>query len=132
MPVVAKLLMITPFGADVADLAEAQQLLLLKGCVLCQITRDLDHDSVRTKPEWRSCKEELGTPVEVVTIDRVPPEIVQLIGQPPSVCAVLPDGSVVPLLDEAALARCRGSVSDFRGRLLYRLAAAGLTLGARA
>ena len=52
--------------------------------------------------------------------------------QAPAVCARTADGRVIRLMTEDELARCRGSVRDFRGRLLYRLAALGLSLGAGA
>jgi hypothetical protein len=125
---ISKLVMVTPFKSSITTLSEEEQLLMLKGCVLCQITRDVDAGSTRSKAEWRSCKAELGLPIEVLTVDTVPQHVAIVMGRPPVVCAVLEDESVVALLDGPSLARCRGSVADFRGRLLYRIAALDLAI----
>ncbi len=125
---ITKLVMVTPFKSSITSLSEEEQLLMLKGCVLCQITRDVEAGSVRSKAEWRSCKVELGLPIEVLTIDAVPAHVLRMMGRPPVVCAVFGDDEVVTLLDGTTLARCRGSVADFRGRLLYRIAAFDLEI----
>lgn len=126
---VKRLIMITPFDSSVADLGIAEQLVLLKGCVLCRITRDLDAGSTRSKAEWKACKAEIGAPVEVFTLDRAePPVVAAIAGQAPAVCAETEDGSFHLLLDEPVLARCNGSVADFRGRLYYRASTLGLQI----
>lgn len=122
-------LQITPFDSSVADLDRDEQLVLLKGCVLCQITRDVDNESTRNKPEWKSCKAELGVPIEVFTMDRVDARLLSAMdGGPPAVFGITESDGVVLLLDRDALERCRGSVTDFRGRLAYRLAVLDLEL----
>ena len=123
--------MITPFQSTFGQLSRDEQLLRLKGCVLCQITRDVDNDSTRSKDEWRECRSELGVPVQVYTEDTASPELREASGgRPPAVCGVTTGGETVLLMDEAALARCAGSVQDFRGRLLYKIAALGHELAA--
>lgn len=130
MEPIARLIMVTPFDSSIASLKADEQLVRLRGCVLCQITRDLDNGSTRAKPEWKSCKEEFGCPIDVVTLDRIDAAIAEAIeNQAPAVCAKTQDGRVIRLMAEDELARCRGSVPDFRGRLMYRLAAVGLAIG---
>jgi hypothetical protein len=126
---ISRLVMVTPFHSTVAKLAAPEQLVLLKGCVLCQITRDVAAGSIRTKPEWRSCRDELGVRIDVQTVDVIDEDTLRAINSaPPAVCAVMPDGGIHLLLDAPALERCNGSVVDFRGRLLFRIAALGLAL----
>ena len=71
MEPIARLIMVTPFDSSIASLSADEQLVRLRGCVLCQITRDLDNGSTRTKPEWKSCKEEFGCAIDILTIDRI-------------------------------------------------------------
>ena len=130
MEPISRLVMVTPFNSDIVSLSEDEQLVLLRGCVLCQITREVENGSTRSKNDWKSCKEELGCPIDIFTIDKVDAATAEAIErQAPAVCARTTDGRVIRLMAEDELARCRGSVRDFRGRLLYRLAAVGLTLG---
>jgi len=125
---IEKLIMVTPFGSGIASLSEEEQLVLLKGCVLCQITRDLDNGSTRSKTDWRACKAELGVEVAIYTLDRADAHLLDVIGhEAPAVCA-LAEGEYHLLLDQAVLARCKGSVADFRGRLGFRASALGLDL----
>ena len=126
---VQSLQMVTPFQSDIAELDRDAQVVLLKGCALCQITRQVDAGSTRNKPEWKSCKAELGVPVEVFALDQASAALLDVIDhRAPAVCALADDGEVLLLLDQEALARCRGSVQDFRGRLAYRLAMLDLSL----
>lgn len=130
MEPIARIIMVTPFDSSIVSLSADEQLLLLRGCVLCQITRDLDNGSTRIKPEWKSCKEEFGCPIDIYTFDRIDFVIAEAIeNQAPAVCAKMQNGRIIRLMAEDELARCRGSVPDFRGRLMYRLAAVGLTIG---
>jgi len=123
--------MITPFSSDIVGLGADEQLVLLKGCVLCQITRDLANGSTRNKPEWKSCKGELGVTIDVVTLDRADASLLERIARdPPAVFARTTEGTWHLLLDKLGLERCRGSVGDFRGRLMFRLAQLGLALPA--
>ncbi len=131
MRTVSRLQMVTPFDAEIADLEKKEQLLMLQGCALCRITRRLDEGSTRSKEEWKSCKAELGVPVEVFTEDVAPRSLLEAIGHAaPAVAAVTSDGETIALMDEAALARCKGSVADLRGRLKYRMAALELAIPA--
>lgn len=130
MEPIARLIMVTPFDSSIASLSADEQLVRLRGCVLCQITRDVDNGSTRTKPEWKNCKEEFGCAIDIFTIDRIDSAIAEAIeNQAPAVCARTQNGRVIRLMAEDELARCRGSVPDFRGRLMYRLAAVGLSIG---
>lgn len=126
---IKKLIMVTPFESSIATLSQEEQLLKLKGCALCAITRQLDAGSTRNKPEWKECKAEIGVPVEVVTVDRADSAtLAALEHHAPGVCAEVEDGQVLRLFDEEMLARCRGSVADFRGRLLFRVSSLDLQL----
>ncbi|MEZ4382151.1 MAG: hypothetical protein R3A79_12445 [Nannocystaceae bacterium] len=126
---VDRIIMVTPFDSGIAALEHDDQLVLLKGCVLCQITRDLDRGSTRNKPEWRACKAEIGAPIEIFTVDRAAPRVLAAIDDDaPAVLAEV-GGALHLLLDRAALARCKGSVADFRGRLSFRASTLGLELG---
>jgi hypothetical protein len=125
---VARLQMVTPFRSDVAGLDEDEQVVMLKGCALCRITRDLDAGTTRSKSEWKTCKTELGVPIDVFPVDGAPAELLRLVSEPPAVCALTDAGTRIVLLDADALDRCRGSVADFRGRLAYRLAMLDLTI----
>ena len=127
---VERLIMVTPFDSGIAELSRDDQLVLLKGCVLCQITRDLDNGSTRNKSEWKACKAEIGAPIEIFTVDRAEPRVLALIdNEAPAVCAEVAGGALHLLMDRATLARCKGSVADFRGRLSFRASALGLDLG---
>lgn len=103
----------------------ARKLLTLKGCALCRIT----HGIAGEKEQWKSCKEELGIPVDYKHRDDLDPELRRLVGDRlPSVVAVTGTERVV-LLTPDVLDRCKGSVSDFKGRLSYHAALRNLTLG---
>ncbi len=124
-----RIIFVTPFDKSIADLGRAEQLILLKGCVLCQITRDVANESGRNKPEWKTCKAELGLPTDTYTVDVIGPALREAIGdRAPSTVVETDRGRLVEVLDADALARCKGSVQDFRGRLLYRLAALDLKI----
>ena len=126
MTQVKRLVMVTPFDKSIISLSDAEQLVLLKGCVLCQITRDVANGRTQTKPEWKTCRAEIGVRIDVVTADVAEAAVLEAIGhEPPAVCAETNDGRFVELLGASALARCNGSVSDFRGRLSFRLASLG-------
>lgn len=130
MPVhVTGLQMITPFDRSIADLSRDQQLLLLRGCALCRVTRQLDQDSRAPKPEWNECVAELGVPIQVLTQDKASAAALQAIGEdgPPAVFAVAP-GQFRLVMNRESIRRCSGRVSDFRGRLMFRLAQLGLSL----
>lgn len=126
---VTRLQLITPFHSSVAELSRDDQLLLLKGCALCRVTREVDLGSTRNKPEWKACKVELGVAIEVFAQNEAPSAVLQALAgdEPPAVFAVAP-GQLHLVLNRRSLERCNGSVRDFRGRLGFRLAQLGLTL----
>ena len=108
------------FDADSGSLSaffdSARKALKLGGCALCSITHGLTGE----KSDWRDCREEIGVPVEYVHRDEVSPELEEAAGGVlPAVVAAV-DGDLVHLMDRQVLDRCRGSVSDFRGRLAVR------------
>jgi hypothetical protein len=126
---IERLIMITPFQSSIELLELEEQLVMLKGCALCRITRDLDNNSTRSKAEWKSCKAQLGVPIDVITIDKISPAIAQAIeNRAPAVCAATEDGKIILLLDQESLERCNGRIGDFRGRLMFRAASLDLTL----
>lgn len=93
----------------------AKKLLMLNGCALCKIT----HGITGEKDEWKSCKEEIGIPVEYLHRDELDPELKNLTqGQLPCVVAVTGTEKIV-LLTREVIARCRGNVNDLRARLSY-------------
>ncbi len=102
-------------GSLSAFFDSARKALKLGGCALCSITHGLTGE----KSDWRDCREEIGVPIEYVHRDEVSPELRQAAGTLPAVVAVV-DGELIHLMDRQVLDRCRGSVSDFRGRLAVR------------
>lgn len=121
--------MLTPFEQDLTGLSVEAQLVSLRGCALCTITRDLDNESVAAKAEWKSCKQQMGVPVRVVPMFQWDAALREASGgRAPAVLARTADGAYHELLDEGALLQCRGSVEDLRGRMLFRAAALGLAL----
>ncbi|RMH18540.1 MAG: hypothetical protein D6696_12805 [Acidobacteria bacterium] len=102
----------------------ARKLLRLKGCTLCSIT----HGVLGEKPEWRSCKEELGVPVRALHRDELAQPLREAVGdQLPCVLADTDAGPRI-VLGPQVLERCRGSVADFRGRLKTHAAMKSLAL----
>lgn len=96
----------------------ARKLLRINGCALCEIT----HGLATEKGEMRACREELGVPVEYVHRDEIPADLEAVIqGELPVVVADTGEGHVL-LLDRVTIARCRGSVADLRGKLLFHAA----------
>ena len=74
-------------------------------CALCDIT----HGLVRSKPEWRTCRERL--PVGFDTFHRDDqPEVLRRMGLALPVVAAETDTGYVALLGPDELASCRGSV----------------------
>lgn len=91
----------------------ARKLLAVNGCALCSITHGLSGE----KSDWKTCRDELGVPIDYVHRDEVGGELREIVGdQLPAVIAVCGDRKVM-LLSPDVLDRCRGSVADFRGRL---------------
>jgi hypothetical protein len=111
-------------GAWDAFVDSAKKVLRIKGCALCQIT----HGLVAEKSEWRECQEALGVPVEYLHRDELTEELRPLVeGRLPAIVADH-GGEKTLLLDDAAISRCRGSVEDLRGKLLFHAAKQGLAI----
>jgi hypothetical protein len=101
-----------------------KKVLMVSGCSLCAITHGLTGE----RDEWRDCKEEFGVPVDYLHRDEVPPELNQLVGgHLPCIVADV-DGEFVMLLTPEVLERCRGSVADLKGRILFYMASKNLAL----
>jgi hypothetical protein len=80
------------------------------------------------RSEWQACKEVLGVPVDYVHSDEIGGELARAVGHDlPAVVADTGDGLVV-VLGADVLERCRGSVGDFKGRLLTHASMRGLDL----
>ena len=111
-------------GAWSAAADSARKLLRLNGCALCAVT----HGLLSERDEMRSCREELGVPVDYLHRDELPSGLRDLVaGRLPTVVAVVGDEPVV-LLEPEVIARCRGSVADLRGKLVFHAARRGLAL----
>jgi hypothetical protein len=107
-----------------AFVESAKKVLRINGCALCQIT----HGLLTEKSEWRECQEALGVPVEYIHRDEIPPDLAALIdGKLPAIVADH-GGEKTVLLSAEAIGRCRGSVEDLRGKLLFHAAKRGLAL----
>lgn len=65
-------------------------------CALCDIT----HGSVRERPEWRACRDDLSVPFATVHRDEQTEVVAAATaGEYPAVVATLDDGTTVRLLD---------------------------------
>jgi hypothetical protein len=98
-------------------LDSAKKLLHLKSCSLCTLT----HGLAGERPDWRACCEEIGVPVTPYHRHDMPTDVARTAaGRLPIILARTgPD--LIPLLDSGAIERCRGSVEDLRGQLLFHL-----------
>lgn len=104
----------------------ARKILRLNGCSLCAIT----HGLAGEKADWRSCRAEIGVPIDTLHRDEIFGPMKELVGDAlPCVVAETAGGPRV-LLTPDVLDRCRGSVDDFRGRLLTHAAMRDLELPA--
>lgn len=116
------------YDADTGRLSaladSARKILRLNGCALCSIT----HGLAGEKSEWRSCRAEIGVPIDVLHRNEIFGPMKELVGKSlPCVVAETAAGPRV-LLTSDVLDRCRGSVDDFRGRLLTHAAMRDLEL----
>lgn len=117
------------FDADSGPLAafadSAKKFLMLKGCALCTIT----HGIAGERGDWRSCKEEIGVPIDYHHRDDMTPAMRSVAGNAlPCVLAVVGDDAHVLLLPPASLNDCKGSVTELRSRLYIRAVSKGLSL----
>ena len=113
-------------GRMSAFVDSVKKVLTIGGCSLCAIT----HGLAGEKEEWKSCREELGVPVDYLHRDEVPAALKkQVEGQLPCVVAQVGTEYVI-LLTPDVLERCRGSVADLKGRLFFHMTARELELPA--
>ncbi len=102
-------------GVFSAAMDSARKLLRLNGCTLCSITHGLAGETT----EWQSCRAEIGIPMDYVHRDEIDAKLAEALGDEiPAVVAQAGDDLVL-LLSAEVLDRCRGSVSDLKGRLKF-------------
>ncbi len=111
-------------GAWDAFVDSAKKVLRIKGCALCQIT----HGLVAEKSEWRECQDAFGVPVEYLHRDELTDALRPLVEERLPAIVADHDGEMTLLLDREAISRCRGSVEDLRGKLLFHAAKNGLAI----
>ncbi|MEM7395057.1 MAG: hypothetical protein AAF492_22225, partial [Verrucomicrobiota bacterium] len=89
---------------------------------------DLTHGTFGERNSWKSCKQEIGVPIEYLHRDEIPQNLQDVVGdQIPSVVART-NGSFVLLLKPEVIGRCKGNVSDLKGRLRHFAAINDLSL----
>ncbi len=124
---IARLILVTPFAIESS--AGAEEVEIMRGCPLCQITHDMGDRGATVKEDFRAWVDRVGVPVEVVPRDRASGFVLDAVGEtPPAVVAETEDGAMVQLLGRDGLARCSGSVADFRGRIRFQAARHDLRL----
>lgn len=102
----------------------AKKVLRINGCALCQIT----HGVVGEKSEWRACEEALGVPITYLHRDEIPAGLEPLVRDKIPCIVAESGGEALLLLDNTIISRCRGSVEDLRGKLLFHAAKHELAL----
>ena len=101
-----------------AWLDSARKLFGAGECSLCDIT----HGLAGEKQDWVACRQDLGVPVAALHRDELNDSQRQVVDEQfPCVLARTSEG-YERLLGPDVLSRCRGSVADFRGRLLTHAA----------
>jgi len=100
----------------------AKKLLTVNGCALCAITHGLTGE----KDEWKTCRDEIGVPIDYLHRNELDNETRYLLGEDLPAVIALHGGESTVLLTPEALERCKGSVADFRGRLLAYASMRGL------
>ena len=101
-----------------------KKVLMVSGCSLCAIT----HGLAGERDEWKDCKQEFGVPVDYLHRNEIPEVLSkQIAGQLPCIVADVDGEFILPLTPEV-LERCRGSVADLKGRILYYMATKNLML----
>ncbi|MDA8018891.1 MAG: hypothetical protein MPN21_15730 [Thermoanaerobaculia bacterium] len=102
----------------------AKKLLQVRGCSLCALTHGLTGE----KEEWRSCRDEIGVPIDTYHLDDQPSDVERVAaGAYPCVLAKSGD-ELMLLLGPDTLDRLRGSVNDLRARLDIHATMRGLEL----
>mgnify|MGYP006273302253 CR=1 FL=1 len=102
----------------------SRKLLNIQGCALCSIT----HGIAGEKSGWKECKAELGAPVEYVHKDELHGPLAAVATELPCIAAEA-DGRFVLLVSRDAIARCKGSIADLRGKIRFHAGRYGLSLG---
>ncbi len=116
------------FNADAglwsAIVDSTKKLLMINGCALCSLT----HGIAGEKSEWKSCKDELGVPIDYVHRDELTPKLREAVeGKLPCILAEA-NGEFSVLLTPDVLDRCRGSIPDMRGKIYFYASAQNLKL----
>lgn len=102
----------------------ARKVLHLRGCPLCSLT----HGVTGERAAWRSCKEEIGVPIDYYHRDDVPESMRPVVGELPCVLAEVEGARHELLLPRSSLAECRGSVAELNARIFIRALSKGLAL----
>ena len=84
-----------------------RKILMIKGCALCTIT----HGITGERQEWRSCKAQVGVPIDYFHRDDMPAPIATAARALPCILAEIEGGEFEMLLPPESLAECGGSVS---------------------
>lgn len=115
-------------GALAAIVDSTKKLFMLKGCTLCSIT----HGILGEKSEWKSCKEEIGVPVDYLHRDEVPEPMRRTVGQRLPCIVAQVGREFILLLTPEILERCKGNVADLKGKIAYHAATKNLEIPAAA
>lgn len=102
----------------------ARKIFMVKGCELCTIT----HGIAGERDEWRSCRAQIGVPIEYFHRDDVPEPVSKVAGELPCIVAEVEDGTFELLVPAQSLNECGGRVSELKGRLFIRAVSKGLLL----
>lgn len=111
-------------GPVSAFIDSAKKLLMVKGCALCSIT----HGTLGEKGEWKSCRDELGVPIDYVHRDEVTEELGKIVGDNLPCIVAWADNEYILFITPDVLERCRGSAADLLGRIEFRASMQGLVL----
>lgn len=104
----------------------ARKLLMIDGCALCSVT----HGLAGERGEWKSCRDEIGVPVDYVHRDELAGELAAVVGDALPCVVAAAQGRLTVILTPQVIERCRGSVDDLRGRLRVHAAMKGLAFPA--
>jgi hypothetical protein len=100
-------------GALSAIADSARKLLSINGCPLCSLT----HSLAGEKREWKTRKEGIGVPVDYVHRDELTEQMKAVVGTSLPCVVAKAAGEMTILLTPDVIARCKGGIADFRGRL---------------
>jgi hypothetical protein len=111
-------------GKVAAFVDSARKVLRLNGCTLCAIT----HGLLGEKEEWKDCKAELGVPIDYLHRDQLDAALRRLVGDELPVVLAESGGERIVLLGPDVLGRCKASVAELKGKIIWHARAKGLTL----